>query len=270
MTTGALIFAFNNEKTDYVGMAEWCAKNVRRHLDIPVAVVTDCDDISRLGSFDKVIKAVPSSGGSRYFEDYQTHATWYNAGRTDAYSVTPWDQTLVLDSDFVVNSPAMKHLFELDKDFLCHRHSFDITNPDGSFMPTFGKHNFPMWWATVMLFRKSNTAQYIFDCMHMIRENWQHYRDLYGIYPDTYRNDFALSIALGIVSGHTNSVDAIPWNMPATLPEHQLSAAGNRELRIWEVKYKNAENKLNTFGFAGQDFHAMGKRDLGVIIEQDH
>ena len=78
-----------------------------------------------------------------------------------------------------------------------------------------------------------------------------------------------MSIALGIVSGHTNSVDAIPWDMPATLPEHQLSTLGSRELRLWEVKYKNAENRAMTFGFAGQDFHAMGKRDLGVIVEQD-
>ncbi len=43
MTTGALIFAFNNEQTDYVAMAGWCARNIRRHLDIPVAIVTDCD-----------------------------------------------------------------------------------------------------------------------------------------------------------------------------------------------------------------------------------
>ena len=40
MTRGALIFAFNNEKTDYVAMARWSAERIRRHLDIPVAIVT--------------------------------------------------------------------------------------------------------------------------------------------------------------------------------------------------------------------------------------
>lgn len=41
MTTGALIFAFNNEATDYVSMAAWSAKRIRHYLKIPVAVVTD-------------------------------------------------------------------------------------------------------------------------------------------------------------------------------------------------------------------------------------
>ena len=34
MTTGALIFAYNNEQTDYVAMAAWTAKNIQRHQGI--------------------------------------------------------------------------------------------------------------------------------------------------------------------------------------------------------------------------------------------
>ena len=36
LTRGALIFAFNNEQTDYLAMAEWSANNIRKHLGIPV------------------------------------------------------------------------------------------------------------------------------------------------------------------------------------------------------------------------------------------
>jgi hypothetical protein len=43
MTTGALIFAFNNEQTDYVAMAGWSAERIRRHLKIPTAIITDAD-----------------------------------------------------------------------------------------------------------------------------------------------------------------------------------------------------------------------------------
>ena len=35
MTTGALIFARNNEQIDYESMARWSAKNIERHLGIP-------------------------------------------------------------------------------------------------------------------------------------------------------------------------------------------------------------------------------------------
>ena len=46
MTTGALIFAFNNEKTDYVALAAWSAANIHRHLDIPVALLEVIFDVA--------------------------------------------------------------------------------------------------------------------------------------------------------------------------------------------------------------------------------
>jgi hypothetical protein len=41
MTTGALIFAYNNEHIDYVAMAQWSAQNIERHLGIPTTIITD-------------------------------------------------------------------------------------------------------------------------------------------------------------------------------------------------------------------------------------
>ena len=267
MTRGALIFAFNNDHTDYVRMAAWCASNVRQHLSIPVAVVTNAVDHPLIGSFDKVIVAQAQSGGGRWFQDYGAHVTWYNAGRIDAYSLTPWEHTLVLDSDFVVNSDQMTTLFETKTDFLCHRHSIDFTQPTQKLLPTFGRWQLPMYWATVMVFRRSNTAQYIFDAMSMIRNNWQHYRDLYGISETNYRNDYALSIALAIVNGHTDQVDSIPWDMLATLPEHELNMYMLDNNQYWAVNYRDTENREKTMSFAGLDFHAMGKRSLLEVID---
>jgi hypothetical protein len=34
LSQGVLIFAFNNEATDYIAMAAWSAKNIRRHLEL--------------------------------------------------------------------------------------------------------------------------------------------------------------------------------------------------------------------------------------------
>jgi hypothetical protein len=84
MTTGALIFAFNNEQTDYLSMAAWSAKNIHRHLGIPVAVVTDYENPA--GDFDYVIHAQAQSGGQRYFSDYDTNVTWHNTNRMDEFN----------------------------------------------------------------------------------------------------------------------------------------------------------------------------------------
>jgi hypothetical protein len=265
MTTGALIFAFNNEQTDYVRMAAWSAQNIRKHLDIPVAVVTDDVDNNLVRSeFDCVVAVPAESGGSRHFSDYKQTVTWHNAARTNAYELSPWDQTLVLDADYVVASDRLKSLFSIDSDFLCHKTAYDLSSgyPLDN-LNRFGSYNFPMWWATVMLFRRSNTAQYIFDSMTMIKQNWQHYRDLYSIGNGTYRNDFALSIALGIVSGHTLCVDSIPWHLASTLPEHTVSLL---DRDYYQIDWQTSNGHRQYLGLAGTDMHVMGKLSLEKIV----
>lgn len=278
MTTGALIFAFNNEQTDYVAMARWSAGRIRRYLQIPVALVTDA--ATDESAFDQVIYAPAQTGGQRWFEDYKQTVSWHNAGRTDAYSLTPWDQTLVLDADYVVCSNSLATVLTAQQDFLAFNQAFDISRPENEFLPTFGRNRFPMWWATVMMFRKSNTAQYIFESMAMIRQNWNHYRNLYGIAEHNYRNDYALSIALGIVSGHTLSVDSIPWRMASALPEYQVglgqppeSAMTHpvlekmyRDQELWTFTYTDKDGRPRKTSTVGMDFHAMGKKHLEAAI----
>lgn len=265
MKTGALIFAFNNEQTDYVGLAAWSAGNIRRHLGIPVAVVTDnVDNDVVKNNFDCVIAAPAESGGTRHFEDYNRSVTWHNAARTNAYELSPWDQTLVLDADYVVASDRLKSLFNVDCDFVCHKNAYDLSSGQPlDNLNSFGDYQFPMWWATVMLFRRSSTAEYIFDAMQMIKQNWQHYRDLYSINSKTYRNDFALSIALGIVSGHTLRVDSIPWNLASTMPEHLVSRL---DQDYYQIEWKTATGNQQYLGLAGTDMHVMGKHSLEKII----
>jgi hypothetical protein len=263
MTTGALIFAFNNEQTDYVSMAAWSADRIRRHLNIPTAVITDCTNPAQLSKFAHVIYADPISGGSRYFDDYKETITWYNAGRIDAYQLTPWDQTLLLDADYVVCGSKLKTVIDSTQDFMCHRMAWDIASIDTfDGLNYFGQYKMPMWWATVMMFRRSNMAQYIFDCMNMVKQNWTHYKDLYHILGHNYRNDYALSIAIGIVSGHTLKVDNIPWRLASVLPEYELTQIDTDH---FEIKYQE-QGRLKKMDWKDMDFHAMGKKHLGDII----
>jgi len=102
--------------------------------------------------------------------------------------------------------------------------------------------------------------------MNMVRDNWQHYRDLYGIQKATYRNDFALSIAIGIVSGQTFKIEEIPWPLASVLPNTKLEKLDQDHYRL---EYKNANNKLYQMSFGGYSFHAMGKKHLGDIVETD-
>lgn len=264
MTTGALIFAFNNEDIDYLAMAAWSANNIKRHLKIPVAVVTDQDKANSLTCFDHVILASTNSSGHRYFNDIGKSVPWFNSNRTDAYSLSPWEKTLVLDADYVVASNQLKPLLQSNFDFLCHRYAYDLTGTqDFEDLNYFGRHRMPMWWATVMMFNRSDHARLVFESMSMIRQNWQHYKDIYGTGRSVYRNDHSLSISLCLLNGHNIDCPSIPWNLASVTHSHQLTQLDVDQYRI---DFLNQEQKPRWVEIANADFHAMGKGHLGEII----
>lgn len=247
MTTGAVIFARNNEQVNYVAMAQWSAQNIERHLGIPTHIVTDDSK---------------NDSGTRHFADAGT-VTWHNTNRMDAYRLTPWDRTLVLDADYVVASDQLRSVLDCDVDFLAHRWAYDVTGCNTfEGLNYFGDVGMPMWWATVMVFNKCRQAELVFDTMAMIRNNWTHYRNIYKISNPTYRNDFALSIALLVVNGHTLNHSGIPWQLASLTPEHNLTQLDQDRYR---VDFVNQEGRPRWLELR-QDFHAMGKKQLGEIV----
>jgi hypothetical protein len=247
MTTGALIFARNNEEIDYVAMARWSARNIERHLGIPTHIVTDN---SRTDS------------GSRSFTDVGT-VTWHNTNRMDAYRLSPWDRTVVLDADYVVATDQLRSVLDCQEDFLAHRYAYDVTGINMfEGLNWFGNVHMPMWWATVMVFNRCRQAELIFDAMTMIRDNWSHYRNIYKNSNATYRNDHALSIALGIVNGHTLNHASIPWRLSSLTPEHKLIQTSQDGYRVDFVNSTGSKRWIEL----RQDFHAMGKQQLGDIV----
>ena len=262
MSTGVLIFAYNNEHIDYLALANWSAHNIRRHLNLPVCVVTDCVIPSGY-KFEQVIYANSGDHDSRWFADINATVTWYNGNRSNAYELSPWDHTLVLDADYVVANDQLNQLFEIDQDFLCHGQAYDVSGlkifDENNF---FGTYRMPMSWATVMLFRRSKTSELIFETMQMVRDNWDHYRNLYGILKSTYRNDFALSIAMNTVNGHTLNTATIPWPLATVIPEHRLTQLSQDQFR---VDFVTQDKKLKWITVSS-DFHAIGKKHLGDII----
>jgi hypothetical protein len=251
MTTGALIFAFNNKQIDYLSMAQWSARNIQRHLGIPTHIVTD-QEIAATGT------------NQRWFGDFNTTVIWHNESRVSAYDLSPWDQTLVLDADYVVASNQLQVVLDAKQDFLAHRLAYDVVGQNDFLgLNYFGQHNMPMWWATVMMFRRSPQAKLIFDAMKMVQNHWMHYKRLYKNNSPSYRNDHALSIALGMVNGHVTEHNSIPWQLASLTPEHKLKQLDQDHYR---VDFITSNNKSRWIELHDQDFHAMGKKQLGEIV----
>ncbi len=138
MTKGVLLFANNNEQVDYVKQAIFCAKRVKKYTNLDVTLVTDSSEQLEQYKFytkyiDKIItvpKAIESQQKKFFDGESYIYATWKNFSRTTCYDITPYDQTLVIDTDFILGSSSILKCFDTPHDFLINRYAFDLIHRD--------------------------------------------------------------------------------------------------------------------------------------------
>jgi hypothetical protein len=263
MNSGAVIVALRNAQMDYMALAAWSAGNIRRHLDLPVAVITD-DTQADTSMFDRVIVVeTPQDAGFRNLDNTQP-AIWQNTNRVDAFDLSPWGRTLLLDADYVVASADLRVIVDSAAAISTHRWAYDVTGGnDLSGLNWFGTSRMPQWWATVMVFDRSDRSRMVFDCMRMIRDNWPHYERIYGVSKGLYRNDQALSIALNIENGHTLETTDIPWRLATVMPECDIRVMAQDQ---YHISYQDGQGRDRYIVTKGQDLHVMAKKALEVIV----
>jgi hypothetical protein len=109
-----------------------------------------------------------------------------------------------------------------------------------------------------------------FNLIEYIKSNWNYFRILYNIVSNTYRNDFAFSIAIHIMNGKTNG------NFAVELPGKMIYAT-DRDILVDAIdnKMKFLVEKKNHFGeyilakTEGLDVHVMNKYSLDRVITGD-
>ena len=256
MTTGALLFAFDSE-IQYTKLAIECARRIKEYLDIPVTLVTDKSvDTDMFNS--QVIVDRGKDTNRRFFIDRQAATTWFNFGRNAALDLSPYDRTLLVDADYMLNSSDLLPFLESSQPFLCHRHVHSVHVPTPR-LQTFGTKNTHMWWATVVIFdRNSNFTQDVFDVWKMVEQNYKHYADLFGFSSRQYRNDYALSIALLLCNGNVHPQQCeLPWPLLNVDTEVEVSNINN----TWWIEYTNA-NRKKKICVKHHDLHIMCKSYL--------
>jgi hypothetical protein len=253
MSRGAILFAFNSPKFDYYKMAVATAKRINHFLDMPVTVITDNDSITDTTyQFDNLITVEPDKS------NYKEKQVWINKGRYQAYEFSPYDETLLLDTDYMVNSNKLLCLFDYYDDFCCHDTTSYLMDLKAS-QEILSAYSLKTLWATVVLFKKTKRAKQIFECLEMIQKNYNHYANIHNFVGGVYRNDYALTLALRIVNGHTSlKRDVIPWN---------LVHVGNKNIHI----YRNNSDEFNTEYTVLYDNWQRGKirKEYNIIKDTD-
>lgn len=262
MSKGILLFAQNNHTVDYVKQAIFCAKKIKKHLGLPVAIATDNPTYLKetYPYFSKYVDHVLelewySCDQKRTYRDgtmSKKDLEWRNHNRSTAYDITPFDETIVMDTDFIVGNDLLLNAFDTDQDFLIWRHITDLNmdRPDEYRFNKISDRSVDMYWATVFYFKKTESMELFFNLVSHIKENWNFYRLTYQIPNKTFRNDFAFSIAIHILNGFQRT------NWPKPLPG-----------RLWFTSDADILIKMNDeqYTFLLDKKHWLGHYHVGTI-----
>jgi hypothetical protein len=162
MTQGVLLFAQNNSIVDYTKLAVYAATRVKEHLNKPVCVVTNNKAQLLINDTEHVVDCIveidEQSPYTKYFYDgaeTSVNLQWNNTSRSNAFLLSPYDETLVIDVDYIINSPTLQYCWLQPQDFLIYKQSFDIAQwRDQQEFDHISQYSIPFYWATAFWFRK--------------------------------------------------------------------------------------------------------------------
>jgi hypothetical protein len=184
MREGCVILASNTPDVDYGLLAETAAAAVRRQLGLPVMLM-DSKDIMN----------------SRHVPGQLARTAWHNGGRLDLWTNSPYERTLVLDADVMLQTDALLPHVKSSRSFAILSRARDVITGE-PLADQLGRSGIPQLWATVMIFDRSDDSRTMFELAQHAADHYDYYANLYGFDPRPFRNDRALTIACHLAGGH--------------------------------------------------------------------
>lgn len=196
---GIVAFAYNVDTVDYVSIARATLSLASEKLGIPYTLITDQE-------FNN------NNYTMRHDVDTGEFVKWRNVGRHHAYELSPYEETLVIDVDYLVLDCNLNKIFDLDWDYMLARNSHAL---NATWPTTMGSNSLPYVWATVFAFRKTPRAKMYFEFVGRIQRNYAYYCALFNVDSRNYRNDYAFAMADIVLNGYTIDKKSIPGSILA-------------------------------------------------------
>lgn len=277
MSNGVLCFANNNGKVDYLKQAIFLARRVKKHLGVPISLATsnkrDFDYMysDQRDLFDKIIEIDHQEYNTkRYYDGTYHHETleFRNAGRIDSYELSPYDKTLVLDTDYVICNNSFVNAFDIDTSFQIYRYGTDLCDwRNLSEFKYINDTGIPFYWATCFCFEKNVEVKMFFNLMKHIKKNWFHYSQIFNLGSRNFRNDHIFSIAIHIMNGYQDGdwAKTLPGKMFYTL-DRDLICKLEEDNLLFLVEKQNRSGEYTLASTKGSNVHVMNKFSLARII----
>jgi len=285
---GVIMFAHNNTEIDYFRLAVVNALLVQKNLGIKnVTVVTDPHSLKQgektLGKRlikkainniiviekDKKFKAL----NQRLYKD-TSHTTkylpFYNVNRCDAYDLSPYDETLLIDVDYLILSDTLNHCWGHNNELMMNWKYQDIMYERKD--PSLARLNdmgITMYWATVVYFRKTEYVKCFFNIVSHVKNNPQFYKDLYQWQGTLYRNDYSFSIAAHMMSGFVDKgIPQLPTTLYKSFDTDDIHSAVDENTIVMYLEKPRSPGDFMLTKWQGMDLHIMNKWAINRVSEE--
>ena len=285
---GVIMFAHNNTEIDYFRLAVVNALLVQKNLGIKnVTVVTDPHSLKQgektLGKRlinkainniiviekDKKFKAL----NQRLYKD-TSHTTkylpFYNVNRCDAYHLSPYDETLLIDVDYLILSDTLNHCWGHNNELMMNWKYQDIMYERKD--PSLARLNdmgITMYWATVVYFRKTEYVESFFNIVSHVKNNPQFYKDLYQWQGTLYRNDYSFSIAAHMMSGFVDKgIPQLPTTLYKSFDTDDIHSAIDENTIVMYLEKPRSPGDFMLTKWQGIDLHIMNKWAINRVSEE--
>lgn len=287
---GICFFAYNNEQIDYLRLAHIAAGYVKSNMsNNKTCLVTDEGTYSWLKDsidskwhetcFDHVVIAgtLDNSNPRRHFDSPWSEFTapFHNSNKDQIFEYTPFERTILLDIDYIIQNNFYDYLFDSEVPVAMHRTAHyleqqqpymnEISLSDG------GIHH---WWSTVVYFDQSYESKVFFDTWAHVKENWDYYSLLYQFPPALFRTDFCVSIATHLLNGYNeNNFVHDFMGVPMKNMDQKDDIIKINGLNDWALLSHSRSEQWKNLLVRNQDYnlHAMNKRAIGrVSSELEH
>lgn len=265
MKKGVLLFAHNNEQINYGLMAYWQAERVRKHLGVSCSLVTDQTTIDVMdaidanwrNSFDKIILQDSVATQTKRYGPASNQLTFHNLDRSNAWDLTPYDETIVMDTDIVIQTPTLSKLWNSAEDLIICDTSTDLYGETPEEFKWVSERSIKFYWATIFFFRKTPETELFFKECNRVKQNYSWLSFVYELPSGPVRNDFVWSI---VAHSLDHSIPTIPFNL----------LHSNFEDRVIDMT-ANGVKFLTPNGLCKvkQDVHVFNKFDLMEQIKKE-
>ena len=287
-TRGVLMFAHNNTEIDYFRLAVVNALLVQKNLGIKnVTVVTDPHSLKQgektLGKRlikkainnivvvdkDKRFKAL----NQRLYKDTSHTAKYlpfYNVNRCDAYEISPYDETLLIDVDYLILSDTLNHCWGHNNELMMNWKYQDIMYERKDLtLNRLYDMGITMYWATVVYFRKTEYVESFFNIVSHVKNNPQFYKDLYKWQGTLYRNDYSFSIAAHMMSGFVDKgIPQLPTTLYKSFDTDDIHSAIDENTIVMYLEKPRSPGDFMLTKWQGVDLHIMNKWAINRVSEE--